>query len=69
MWDKAPWWGGDPEQQQVELNPLMMWQNKMFLPLLFATSFGSSDRPWEFAATFKLSQHKPFSWVWSRKNG
>ena len=36
---------------------------------LLADVEASGTHPWEYAATFKLTAHAPFSWIWQRKLG
>jgi len=36
---------------------------------LLADVEASGSHPWEYAATFKLTAHAPFSWIWQRKLG
>jgi len=37
--------------------------------LLLAVVEASGSHPWEYAASFKLTAHAPFSWIWQRKLG
>lgn len=41
----------------------------VLLPLLFAVGSSSGTHPWEWAATFKLPEHKPYQWIFQRVNG
>jgi zinc transporter ZupT len=36
---------------------------------LLANVEAAGTHPWEYAATFKLTAHAPFSWIWQRKAG